>query len=239
MTEKGTIRVVTPKSSTTASTASARSSPQRRYFTPKEVAVHHTEEDCWVSALGRVLNLTELIATHRGALTEPLVRSAGTDISHWFDRETGDIKRCTDPLTGLEQYYTPQGRFLHIPPSVVTTVAEPSFDIPWWKDPKFVVGYLTKKTRQVRIINTLNHHEATLEVCSEETLDEIQDRYREFNAHASSYTWKRMGDLLDMKKTLEENGISDETEEFDCLGLPGDYYIPALHIYFNDDLTIG
>ena len=40
-------------------------------------------------------------------------------------------------------------------------------------------------------------------------------------------------------KTLEENGIADESEEFEELGLPDDYYISAIHIYFNDDLTIG
>ena len=41
-----------------------------------------------------------------------------------------------------------------------------------------------------------------------------------------------------MAKTLDENGIADESDEFERLGLPNDYYIPALHIYFNDDLTL-
>lgn len=201
--------------------------------------MHNSEDDCWVSALGQVLDLCAVTSQYRGALTEPIVRAAGTDISHWFDKETRDIKKCIDPTTGLKQYYTPHGRFVHVPPSIVTTDLDNDYDLPWWIDPKYVIGELTSRTRKIRIINTLNHHEATLEVCSEETLNEIQNRYLEFNAHAASYTWKRMTENLDMNKTLEENGIVDESEEFEELGLPDDYYIPAIHIYFNDDLTIG
>jgi|UniRef100_A0A7S4GM59 hypothetical protein len=212
---------------------------RRRFYTPNEIKVHNTEEDCWVSALGKVLDLTSLIQQYRGALTEPIVRAAGTDISHWFNKETGDIKRCIDPKTGLEQYYTPHGRFVHVLPSIVTTVLDNQFDLPWWLDPQYVIGELTSRPRKIRIINTLNHHETTLEVCSEETMNEIQNRYLAYNAHAASYTWKRMTDPLDMNKTLEENGIADESEEFEELGLPDDYYISAIHIYFNDDLTIG
>ena len=66
-------------------------------------------------------------------------------------------------------------------------------------------------------------------------------RYLEINAHAGSYKWRRQeGESreLDMAKTLEDNGIIDESDEFESLGLPNDYYIPALHIYFNDDLTV-
>lgn len=40
-----------------------------------------------------------------------------------------------------------------------------------------------------------------------------------------------------MNLTLDGNGIHDESEAFESLGLNADYYIPALHIYFNDDLT--
>lgn len=38
-------------------------------------------------------------------------------------------------------------------------------------------------------------------------------------------------------KTLEENGIEDEEQEFEEMGINEEYYIPALHLYFNDDLT--
>lgn len=39
-----------------------------------------------------------------------------------------------------------------------------------------------------------------------------------------------------MDKNLEENDIPDETDEFLELGIDLDSYIPAIHIYFNDDL---
>lgn len=44
---------------------------------------------------------------------------------------------------------------------------------------------------------------------------------------------------LNMEKTLEENNIPDESEEFAKLMIPEDEYVPTLHVYFNDDLTIG
>lgn len=49
----------------------------------------------------------------------------------------------------------------------------------------------------------------------EETINEIMERYKVINFHAASYTWKRMGQRLDMELNLEQNGIADETQEFD------------------------
>ncbi len=77
------------------------------------------------------------------------------------------------------------------------------------------------------------------QVASEETINEILDRYLELNHHAVSYTWKRLGKVLDMDKTLAENDILDETDELIELGIDVDDYIPAIHLYFNDDLTIA
>ena len=70
-------------------------------------------------------------------------------------------------------------------------------------------------------------------------MNEILDRYLELNLHAASYTWKRLGRVLDMDKNLEENGIPDETDELLELGIDTEEYIPAIHLYFNDDLTIA
>ena len=42
---------------------------------------------------------------------------------------------------------------------------------------------------------------------------------------------------LDMEKTLEENGIKDETEEMQKLGVDQDFYVPVIHLYYQDDLT--
>lgn len=85
----------------------------------------------------------------------------------------------------------------------------------------------------------LTKHEDVLEVASEETINEILDRYLELNLHSASYTWKRLGRVLDMNKTLAENEIPDETDELIELGIDVDEYIPAIHLYFNDDLTIA
>ena len=78
-----------------------------------------------------------------------------------------------------------------------------------------------------------------LECCSEETINEILDRYLELNEHAASYTWKRLGRPLDMDQTLEENDIPDESKDFVDLNLDEDCYIPCIHIYYNDDLTVA
>ena len=61
----------------------------------------------------------------------------------------------------------------------------------------------------------------------------------ELNEHAASYTWKRLGRPLDMDKTLEENDIPDETDDFIDLNIDEHAYIPAVHLYYNDDLTVA
>ena len=87
------------------------------------------------------------------------------------------------------------------------------FQAPWWLDNRFVIGNLTKKTRQIRIVNSLTKHDTVIECASEESLNEVLDRYLVINQHAASYTWKRLGKPLDMAKNLEDNGIVDDTLE--------------------------
>merc|ERR1712151_543914 len=108
---------------------------------------------------------------------------------------------------------------------------------PWWEDTRYFIGQAAQRTRKVTIQNLLTKQKNTIEVPVEETVEEIRQRYLQFNAHAGSYTWKRLGKPLNMKKTLEENGMQDETAEFIRLGIDPDDHIPAIHIYFNDDLT--
>ena len=93
--------------------------------------------------------------------------------------------------------------------------------------------------RRIRIINTLTHDEHTLEVCAEENIASIRQRYLAYNSHADSYIWKRLGKRLDMDATLEDNGIPDESEEFYQLNLSESFYCPAIHLYFADDLTVA
>ncbi len=90
-----------------------------------------------------------------------------------------------------------------------------------------------------------------MQVPQEETLREIQDRYLELNAHSESYIWKvlrtdpQRDDLrldfleLEMDCTLAENGVPDESADFEDVGLQGDSYVPVLHVYWTDDLTVA
>jgi hypothetical protein len=63
-----------------------------RLHTASEVARHCTEADCWVSVFGRVYDLTPLLAEGHGTLADPIIDAAGTDVSHWFDRNSGDVR---------------------------------------------------------------------------------------------------------------------------------------------------
>ena len=64
-----------------------------RYFSPSEVALHNTPDDCWVSYLGHVYDLTPLCNEHAGSvLLKPILANAGRDISHWFNPATKDVR---------------------------------------------------------------------------------------------------------------------------------------------------
>jgi len=209
-----------------------------KYYTPNEVAVHNTIEDLWVSFLGKVYNLTPLCEKYRGdVFLRPIAISGGKDISHWFSPKTKDIRTHIDPVTGCVIPYTPHGRFIHIPPPYPDSDWPNDFGRPWWRDDTYCIGILSQKTRFIKIINTLTTQDQVLEVCSEETMNEILNRYITHNAHAASYTWKYNSENLDMDQTLQENGIPDEDEDFYSLGMNNDQYLQAIHLFFNDDLT--
>lgn len=208
------------------------------YYSSSEVSEHNVLSDCWVSYFGRVYDLTPLIKENPGLLVQPIVKFAGQDISHWFDPKTKEPKTHISPSTGLRQAYTPYGRFLHIPPTEPTANWDNSFELPWWSDEQYQVGFLSRKKRRIHIVNMLSGQSDLLEVCAEERLSDIRHRYLQFNSHANSYTWKRLGRVLNMELNLEDNGVPDESEEFENLNIDEDDYIPTLHVYFNDDLTV-
>eukprot|EP01112_Ceratiomyxa_fruticulosa_P008829 TRINITY_DN2288_c0_g1_i1.p1 TRINITY_DN2288_c0_g1~~TRINITY_DN2288_c0_g1_i1.p1 ORF type:complete len:225 (+),score=39.38 TRINITY_DN2288_c0_g1_i1:88-762(+) len=215
-------------------------SPYRRYYTPQEVSLHNHESDCWVSILGKVFDLTLLLTQYANTIeAAPIIQFAGKDVSHWFDPKTREVKTWVHNETGLSVPYTPQGRFIHVPPPFPSASFTTSTDLPWWEDKKYIIGNLSTRTRHIRIVNMLTHIEHKIEVCNEETIKEIQDRYLVYNKHAVSYVWKRLGKVLEMEKTLEENGIMDEQDKFIDLQLTDDYYLPAIHLYFKDDLTVA
>ncbi|KAM3842428.1 cytochrome b5 domain-containing protein 1 [Diretmus argenteus] len=211
--------------------------PRPKYFTPTEVSAHNAIDDLWVSFLGKVFDLTPLMEEFKGdVLLMPIVECAGKDISHWFDPETKDIRTHVDPLTCCVKYYTPRGRFMHVPPPCPRTDWDNDFGRPWWRDARYEVGLLSAKTRWIRIINTFTFQEQRLEVCSEETVDEILRRYLRYNSNAAGYTWKHEGVRLDPSRTLSENGVPDQDEEMDRCGLDRDLFTPSILLYFNHDL---
>eukprot|EP00931_Biecheleriopsis_adriatica_P048777 TRINITY_DN28188_c0_g1_i1.p1 TRINITY_DN28188_c0_g1~~TRINITY_DN28188_c0_g1_i1.p1 ORF type:complete len:416 (+),score=46.82 TRINITY_DN28188_c0_g1_i1:54-1250(+) len=173
----------------------------------------------------------------QGPLAQPIVDAAGSDISHWFDESTREPRRHVDPVTGLDEIYCPWGRYIHVPPQGPESDWSTDFGTPWWSDRRYHVGSLAERVRKVTIQNLLTKQRDTLAVPVEEKVEEIRERYLVHNAHAKSYTWKRLGLPLNMQKTLGENGMEDETVEFQQLGIDPDDHIPVIHLYFDDDLT--
>ncbi len=166
-----------------------------------------------------------------------MLKMAGKDVSHWFDADTGDVRRHVDPESLIECYYTPQGRFVHVAPTVPSSSWKTDLGLPWWLNPDYCIGRLSRKVRKVKIVNVLTGAEDMLEVCAEESISSIRNRYLAINSHCHSYTWKRLGKKMDMEATLDGNGIVDETEEYYKLDLDEDFYIPIIHIFYDDDLT--
>jgi len=205
--------------------------------------MHNTADDCWVSFFNKVVDLTPLIKDNVGHLVQPLIDAAGTDITHWFDPVTKDVRTFIDSKTELEVPFTPMGAFLHCPPREPTMWSSDIGTV-WWRNKGLHLGKLTLRTRRIKLENMLTKQKTELEVCAEETLEEIQNRYLKFNSHSGSYTWKRtdteqIARLLDMKLTLDENRIPDDADDFDNLNIDPDFYIPTIQLYFSDDLTIA
>ena len=210
-----------------------------RWILPSEVMAHNTSQDCWVSFLGHVYDLTSLVKDHSNEFEyQPIIKAAGTDISHWFNPKTGDIRTIIDPETELETPHLAVTELLDVPK------VDPGLGFvppakPWWKDESRIIGNLSKKPRWIRIVNTLTKLEDKIEVAGEESLWDILARFKKINSHAESYTWKFLGRMLTMEKTLDQNGIFDESAKFARLNLDYDMYIPSIMIYFNDDLTVA
>lgn len=223
----------------------------QRYYTPMEVTAHSAPDDMWVSFHYKVFDLTALVKEHQGPLVEPLLKAAGTDITHWFaplgDDGKVKVKTHNDPVTNLEVPYCPYGHFVHVPPREPTVDWDNSFGLPWWQDDeRYFVGLLSQKTRVIRVKNVLTGQEDGMEVPCEETVQEIQHRYLELNWHANSYTWKVLKPYggewifapLDMSLTLSDNGVPDEDYDFEVHEVDDNYYIPVIFLYYNDDLSV-
>jgi predicted heme/steroid binding protein len=118
-----------------------------KYFTQEELAVHNNPENCWVAIFDKVYDLSSLIMANRGPLSNPLVEAGGSSISHWFNEKSGDLKTYIDPVRNIEMFYTPCGRFIHVPPPDPLDRAE-IVALPWWKDQKFIIGQVNEKAHR-------------------------------------------------------------------------------------------
>lgn len=119
-----------------------------KYYTPEEVALHNNADDCWVSIYEKVYELTSLIAENRGILADPITKSAGSSISHWFKADTKDIKTFIDPERNIRMPYTPYGRFIHVPsPNPMDNCA--IVDEPWWMNKRYVIGQVSHSPKYI------------------------------------------------------------------------------------------
>ena len=117
----------------------------RRYYTPEEVALHNTADDCWLSFFGYVFDMTKLLTKSRmdgqAELCVPIEAAAGTDITNWFDPITLEPKRAVDRTTNLYWWHCPYGRYLHIPPIEPDSAWDTeAIGTPWWKDESLRIG---------------------------------------------------------------------------------------------------
>ncbi|KAH0571354.1 Cytochrome b5-like Heme/Steroid binding domain-containing protein [Spironucleus salmonicida] len=221
------------------------------FFTPKEIKEHCTPSDCWVSKFGKVYDYTNLIKRSPAKLVEALSRSAGEDVSSWFDPTTGDFYKISNPLDENDRYRLPLGLpTLHtadvyspiqqeIDHQPITTVdaASPTVENPWWRDQSYCIGNLTKNAREIDILNSLTSQKHRLEVADELTIAEIAGRYNRFNSNClTGYQWRFDGQPLKMDDTLTNNKIMDERPIFLKLGWPQDqWHIPCIILVWKDE----
>ncbi|KAK3930443.1 Cytochrome b5 domain-containing protein 1 [Frankliniella fusca] len=185
-----------------------------------DVTPHNTLGDVWVTVFGRVLDVSDL-ADPGGTLgARTLFAFAGKDISHYFDPDTRDVVTLVHPSSGEE-----------VP--VLAPVGEGA----WWRETRRLRGRLTERSRPVRILDTLTGTQTHLQVCSEDTVARVLQRYAPFNSAAAERYSCVSEDAddgvvvgLDPARTLEENGVADERDLYVVLGLPEDFYVPALQL---------
>lgn len=62
----------------------------------------------------------------------------------------------------------------------------------WSQDPLYHIGRITQKEHKIRIINTLTSSTTFMKVCSEDSIYDIQRKYKEiYNNHSGSYLWRK------------------------------------------------
>lgn len=178
-----------------------------------------------------------------------LVAHAGKDLTHLF-HPNGEPRSEISERSGLRRVLFPPILEVAISDRVKTKHTM------WSQDPMYHIGRVTRRPRLIRLINALTMTTQVMKVCDEDTIFDIQQKYKaRYNHHAGSYEWRRGFSAsenstckfgcdhicehpnscgpLNLNGTLDDNDLLDEE---DCdVELPP----PALWLYYTDDLTIA
>ncbi|XP_029862905.1 cytochrome b5 domain-containing protein 1 isoform X1 [Aquila chrysaetos chrysaetos] len=166
--------------------AAGGAAAQPRWLLRREVAARAGQR--WVSARGRGLRLGPFLRDRQGdPQLRPLLEAAGSDVSHWFDPQTGDPLTRVDPQSGLLCCCVPGGPG-GAPPEPRSDWAPPETP-PWWEDPRLEVGRLTAAPQHLRLCNTLTGQEHVIEACGEQA-GGLVERALPWNAHVGGYAWR-------------------------------------------------
>ncbi|XP_017151259.1 cytochrome b5 domain-containing protein 1 [Drosophila miranda] len=207
-----------------------------RYYLKDETVLHNKKDDCWIIIHNNVYDLTPMIRDrldHWNTNMDYLVAHAGKDLTHFF-HENGEPRTEISVRTGRPRVL--------FPPILEVALSEfaKTNGAMWSQDPFYHIGRLTRRARLIRIINALTAQTVFMTVCDEDTIYDIQQKYKQhYNHHAGSYEWRKFSNggtacgQLDLNGTLDENGLIDEE---DCdVELPP----PSIWLYYTDDITIA
>ncbi|XP_037805588.1 cytochrome b5 domain-containing protein 1 [Lucilia sericata] len=206
-----------------------------KYYLYDEVCIHNNKNDFWVVIHGNILDLTPLINDRQDSWNvnlDYLMAFGGKDLSHFFHLNNLP-KTEISPLTGK-----PRVLF----PPILELAQSEQLKTPgklWSQDPLYHIGQVTKKERKIRLINTLTATTTFMKVCAEDTIYDIQRKYKEiYNNHAGSYLWRKFSNggqcpgTLILHETLDGNGLIAEDSDIE---LP----LPSIWLYYTDDLTVA
>lgn len=179
---------------------------------------------------------------------------AGKDLTHFF-HENGEPRTEISPSTGRPRVL--------FPPILEVAISEfcKTPGEMWSQDPFYHIGRVTKRARLIRIVNTLTAQTQYMTVCNEDSIYDIQQKYKQrYNHHAGSYEWRKFSNgvsplkmkyrknitllqyniyqgkscsILNLNGTLDENGLTDDEDS--NVELPP----PSIWLYYTDDITIA
>uniref|UniRef100_A0A1I8N4C5 Cytochrome b5 domain-containing protein 1 n=1 Tax=Musca domestica TaxID=7370 RepID=A0A1I8N4C5_MUSDO len=206
-----------------------------RYFLYDEVCVHNKKDDFWIVIHGNVFDLTPMLRDRQDSWNKNLdllLAFGGKDLSHFFHINH-------QPITEISSR---SGKPRVLFPPILERAESELCATPcrlWSQDPRYHIGRLTARERKIRLINTLTGRTILMKVCNEDTIYDIQRKYKErYNLHAGSYLWRKFsygghcpGDLK-FHETLDANGLLEEESDIE---LPP----PSIWLYYTDDLTVA